>query len=128
MAECSRHPGNVLPGCYFCRTGTEPGDPYIPCQDTLNADTEEALARARAMAASIGKSHILDGMTAIIAVQFPDVPVAVLGRIVLSEAMAAGSVVAADLATGLEPLDGSDVVDLLAITGALLAGEGKPDD
>ncbi len=24
MAECSRHPGNVLPGCHYCRTGTEP--------------------------------------------------------------------------------------------------------
>jgi hypothetical protein len=24
MAECSRHPGNTLPGCHWCRTGTEP--------------------------------------------------------------------------------------------------------
>ena len=24
MAECSRHPGNPLPGCHHCRTGTEP--------------------------------------------------------------------------------------------------------
>lgn len=24
MAECSRHPGNPLPGCYWCRNRTEP--------------------------------------------------------------------------------------------------------
>lgn len=24
MAECSPHPGNPLPGCHYCRTGTEP--------------------------------------------------------------------------------------------------------
>lgn len=25
MAMCSRHPGHLLPGCTYCRTGTEPG-------------------------------------------------------------------------------------------------------
>lgn len=29
MAECSVHPGNLLPGCHWCRTGTEPG-PVLP--------------------------------------------------------------------------------------------------
>lgn len=31
MAECERHPGNVLPGCWYCRNGAEPpGSPAVP--------------------------------------------------------------------------------------------------
>lgn len=29
MAECSRHPGNVLPGCHYCRYGVEPASPAL---------------------------------------------------------------------------------------------------
>jgi len=79
------------------------------------------------MAEGIGDSHILDGIVSIIAVQFPDVPAAVLGRVVLSSAMAAGAVLGAGTVTGAGDWDGGDVVSLLAMAGARLAGEGVPD-
>ncbi len=127
MAKCSRHGSSPLPDCYWCRTGTEPGSPFIPDRAELDAGTGEALGRARKMAADIGDSSVLDGIVSIIAVQFPDVPAAVLGRVVLSSAMAAGAVLNAAAVTGAGDWDGDDVVSLLAMAGARLAGEGVPD-
>jgi hypothetical protein len=126
MTECPRHGSSPLPDCYWCRTGTEPGSPFIPDRESLDAGTEEALARAREMAAGVGGSHVLDGIVSIIAVQFPDVPAAVLGRVVLSSAMAAGAVLGAAAVTGAADWDGGDVVNLLAMAGARLAGEDAP--
>lgn len=137
MAECSIHPGNMLPGCYWCRTGTEPGSAFIPpSQADLEAETEKALTAARSLA--VQREHAggfpsgaeLDGIAALLAVQFPAVPAAVLGRVLVSAAMAAGSVVKAveitGVVTGRRPLNGNDVVELLAMAGARLAGEEVP--
>lgn len=127
MAKCSRHGPSPLPDCYWCRTGTEPGSAFIPDRANLDASTEEALGRARKMAGDLGDSHVLDGIVVIIAVQFADVPAAVLGRVVLSSAMAAESVLDAAEMTGASAWDGSDVITLLAMAGARLAGDGVPD-
>jgi hypothetical protein len=47
VAECSRHPGNPLPGCYWCRNGLEPPPPlpreYPQVENTL---TSQLLKRA----------------------------------------------------------------------------------
>lgn len=67
MAECSVHPGNLLPGCHWCRTGTEPGA-VVP--------GKVFFAKTGADTGSGGEGWTYIGETAgPLDLQFPEIPV-----------------------------------------------------
>jgi hypothetical protein len=126
VTDCPRHPRIPAGGCYFCKTGTEPGDPFVPpSQAELDQAVDGAIIEGLRVAAEFDEGA-LDGIGAMLAVQFPDIPCAVLGRIVLSAAMAAGSYVRAMAELG-QRVPAAMAVDLLAAAGARMAREQVPD-
>lgn len=54
MAECERHPGHVLPGCYYCRTRTEP--PQRPFQEPeMDENSQEYRELLRAVRRAVAR-------------------------------------------------------------------------
>jgi hypothetical protein len=103
--------------------------PFIPPPaSVLAAETDRAIAAWTAGLASpdewLGpRLPEVDGIAAIIAAQFPDVPADTLGRILASASMAIGAVCAAMGQTG-EPLAPWDLAIMLGFAGAKLAAAG----
>lgn len=59
MAECSRHPGNVLPGCHYCRYGTEPVRFEEPGMDENSDEYSGLLYSVRlAIARGVSPAHV----------------------------------------------------------------------
>ncbi len=101
--------------------------PFIPPpKGALDAATDEAITGWAAALANPDPwltEHTPEvlGIGAIIAAQFPDVPAADLGRILVSASMALGSICKAAEITG-SPLTPWDLANYLGFAGARLAG------
>jgi hypothetical protein len=103
--------------------------PFIPPPAReLEAATEEAIAEWTAALENPdlwlrSRESEIQGIGAILAEQFRDVPAATLGRILASASMALGAICNASQMTGA-PLTPWDLANYLGYAGARLAGTG----
>lgn len=100
-------------------------DQFIPPpKSDLEASTEQGLAMLARVGEGGFENYEIEGIVSILAVQFPDIPAATLGRVVMSAAMSAGALAAARAAVPWAgPLDASEVIHLLAASAGRLIGQ-----
>lgn len=100
-------------------------DQFIPPpKSDLEASTEQGLAMLAELGEGGFEGYEVEGVVSILAVQFPDIPAAVLGRVVMSAAMCAGAVVSARaLVSWMAAPEAGDVVHLLAASAGRLIGQ-----